>query len=254
MNTMTYAATVLLILIAQAGSPQAPPASPAIMRSEFIYETAPFPSAHASTIVGNRGRTRRRVVRRHSRRGAGRRHLGLARSVDGAWTAPVEVATASSRTARGIPAGIRCCSSRKHADAVLQGRPGSAASGGAWCAPRATAGETWSDAPRLPDGILGPIKNKPVRLADGTIISPSSTESAERRACGACTSSDRPTAARPGRSCGRRAGDGAEIDAIQPSILDPRRAANCRRSAARGRGRSSRPGPRTAARRGRRWR
>ena len=33
---------------------------------------------------------------------------------------------------------------------------------------------------RLPDGILGPIKNKPVRLADGTIISPSSSESNDK--------------------------------------------------------------------------
>jgi predicted neuraminidase len=38
-------------------------------------------------------------------------------------------------------------------------------------------GRTWDDAIRLPDGVLGPIKNKPVRLADGTILSPSSTES-----------------------------------------------------------------------------
>jgi predicted neuraminidase len=37
-------------------------------------------------------------------------------------------------------------------------------------------GRTWSAPRRLPDGILGPIKNKPVQLADGTIISPSSTE------------------------------------------------------------------------------
>ena len=41
-------------------------------------------------------------------------------------------------------------------------------------------GQTWGDARRLPDGILGPIKNKPVRLADGTIISPSSTESNDK--------------------------------------------------------------------------
>ena len=32
------------------------------------------------------------------------------------------------------------------------------------------------DRRRLPDGVLGPIKNKPVRLADGTIVSGSSTE------------------------------------------------------------------------------
>ena len=80
-------------------------------------------------------------------------------------------------------------------------------------------GHTWSDAARLPDGILGPIKNKPVRLADGVILAPSSTES--------------PTSeplARPLRAQRRRrptwttssAGglaDGHDIDAIQPSIL-----------------------------------
>lgn len=37
-------------------------------------------------------------------------------------------------------------------------------------------GKTWGAPRRLPDGILGPIKNKPVALADGTWISPSSTE------------------------------------------------------------------------------
>ncbi|MCA9023731.1 MAG: exo-alpha-sialidase [Planctomycetaceae bacterium] len=38
-------------------------------------------------------------------------------------------------------------------------------------------GETWSASVRLPDPILGPIKNPPVQLANGTIVSPSSTES-----------------------------------------------------------------------------
>lgn len=38
------------------------------------------------------------------------------------------------------------------------------------------AGQSWSTAQRLPEGILGPIKNKPVQLANGTILSPSSIE------------------------------------------------------------------------------
>ncbi|GAB2798954.1 exo-alpha-sialidase [Rhabdobacter roseus] len=38
-------------------------------------------------------------------------------------------------------------------------------------------GKTWSQPERLPDGILGPIKNKPVQLTDGTLLAPSSTES-----------------------------------------------------------------------------
>jgi predicted neuraminidase len=42
-------------------------------------------------------------------------------------------------------------------------------------------GSSWSEATKLPDGILGPIKNKPVQLADGTILSPSSIEESTER-------------------------------------------------------------------------
>ena len=38
--------------------------------SEFVFETAPFASAHASTIVDTTIRACDRVVRRHARRGA----------------------------------------------------------------------------------------------------------------------------------------------------------------------------------------
>ena len=37
-------------------------------------------------------------------------------------------------------------------------------------------GKTWSSAIKLPKGILGPIKNKPIQLADGVILAPSSIE------------------------------------------------------------------------------
>lgn len=37
-------------------------------------------------------------------------------------------------------------------------------------------GQSWSKSIKLPDGILGPIKNKPVQLKDGTILSPVSTQ------------------------------------------------------------------------------
>src|SRR6478735_2009668 len=38
------------------------------------------------------------------------------------------------------------------------------------------SGRTWAPPVRLEENILGPIKNKPIQLADGTILSPSSTE------------------------------------------------------------------------------
>ena len=37
-------------------------------------------------------------------------------------------------------------------------------------------GKTWSAPERLPEGILGPIKNKPVQLANGDLLRPSSVE------------------------------------------------------------------------------
>ncbi|MEP7259269.1 MAG: sialidase family protein [Flavitalea sp.] len=42
-------------------------------------------------------------------------------------------------------------------------------------------GVNWSGAESLPDGFLGPIKNKPVKLDDGSLLHPSSTESLDEK-------------------------------------------------------------------------
>lgn len=42
-------------------------------------------------------------------------------------------------------------------------------------------GLTWMEPVRLPDGVLGPIKNKPVCLGDGTFLCPSSVETLDDR-------------------------------------------------------------------------
>jgi predicted neuraminidase len=78
-------------------------------------------------------------------------------------------------------------------------------------------GKSWSDARRLPDGILGPVKNKPVVLADGAWLSGSSTEGNPdgwrahfeiSRDAGATWEKIGPVDKGPGN-----------LDAIQPSIL-----------------------------------
>lgn len=42
-------------------------------------------------------------------------------------------------------------------------------------------GQSWSVAQALPKGVLGPIKNKPIQLSSGTILSPSSVEESNGR-------------------------------------------------------------------------
>ncbi len=188
--------------------------------SEFIFESAPFASAHASTIV----ETREGLVSAWfggTREGASDVGIWSSRRVGGKWTAPVEVATGVQ------PDGTRLPSWNP---VLFELRPGTLAlfykvgpnPREWWGLVRTSsdAGRTWSAARRLPDGILGPIKNKPVRLADGTVIAPSSTETPQSpstwrvhfehsRDDGATWSVSRPAA-----SAG-----GTPIDAIQPSIL-----------------------------------
>ena len=86
--------------------------------------------------------------------------------------------TESNRTARSCRAGTPCCSSRRTGALMLFYKVGPNPSEW-WGEVRTSrdAGATWGGATKLPSGILGPAKNKPVQLPNGTIVSPSSTES-----------------------------------------------------------------------------
>jgi len=76
-------------------------------------------------------------------------------------------------------------------------------------------GRTWSAARRLPPGVLGPIKNKPVQLADGTILAPSSVEEA-----GGHWTIHLEKSMDKGRTWQVQPIDnGSALDVIQPSIL-----------------------------------
>src|SRR6185436_5934831 len=69
-----------------------PPATRDVVNFEFVFETAPFASAHASTIA----ETRDGLVTAWfggTREGASDVGIWLSRRVNGAWTPPVEVAT-----------------------------------------------------------------------------------------------------------------------------------------------------------------
>ena len=74
----------------------------AVLKREFLYETASFPSCHASTIV----ETKRGLVAAWFG-GTGEKHpdvgIWLSRQVDGKWTAPVEVANGAESPEKRYP-------------------------------------------------------------------------------------------------------------------------------------------------------
>src|SRR5262245_43439306 len=148
--------------------------------TEFVFESAPFASAHASTIV----ETREGLVAAWfggTREGAADVGIWLSRKVAGNWTPPIEVATGVQPDGRKYPCWNPVLFEDRDRSLQLFYKIGASPQSW-WGAVRASrdGGRTWSDARRLPDGILGPIKNKPVRLADGTLVAPSSTESPEQ--------------------------------------------------------------------------
>jgi len=75
-------------------------------------------------------------------------------------------------------------------------------------------GETWSCGRRLPEGITGPVRAKPVRLSDGTLLCGSSTENKGWRVHMEMTSD-------LGRTWSRTEAlnDRKDFAAIQPTIL-----------------------------------
>ena len=184
---------------------------------EFVFESAPFASAHASTIA----ETRDGLVTAWfggTREGATDVGIWLSRHQGRAWTPPVEVATGvepdGSRFATWNPVLFELRTGELALFYKVGPNPR------AWWGMVRTSsdsGRTWGAPRRLPDGILGPIKNKPVRLADGTIIAPSSTETPDTPSTWRIhfeRSHDNGQTWTISRPSG-----GAAIDAIQPSVL-----------------------------------
>lgn len=148
----------------------------AVQLREFIFESAPFPSCHASTIAETPagpvaawfGGTREK----HPDVG-----IWFSRREEGTWTSPVEVATGVDPNGRRYPCWNPVLYQVPGGDLLLFYKVGpdpeqwwgmlmaSGDGGRNWCAPK-----------HLPDGFLGPIKNKPIAVAGSALLCPSSTE------------------------------------------------------------------------------
>lgn len=210
---------VLLFGIVPSGAVAAPPGgaasdSPAYVSGEFIYETAPFPECHASTIVESAG-----VLVAAWFGGTYEKHpdvgIWVARKDGGRWSVPVEVANGVESPQKRYPCWNPVLFQPREGPLWLFYKVGPSPS--TWWGVYKTSGDggkTWSEPTRLPEGILGPIKNKPVQLSTGDWLCPSSTEDQGWRVHLERTSDG-------GRTWTRTPplNDGSKIGAIQPSIL-----------------------------------
>lgn len=150
--------------------------SPGVVREEFICEQSPTPASHASTIIGtDKGLVAAWFGGQKER--APDVGIWLARHDGNRWSPPERVAMGRMPDGTPCPCWNPVLFQPRGSPLLLFFKVGPRES--EWWGEVKTStdgGRTWSAPRRLPDGILGPIKNKPVQLADGTIISPSSTE------------------------------------------------------------------------------
>jgi predicted neuraminidase len=147
-----------------------------VVKTEFIFETAPFPQCHASTIVETGGAL---VAAWFGGTREGNPDVGIWVSRhDGAiWSAPVQAADGTQPDGSRFPCWNPVLFQPRQGALLLFYKVGP--SPDRWWGMLATSrdgGRNWSEGRRLPEGMLGPIKNKPVQLADGTLLCPSSSE------------------------------------------------------------------------------
>ncbi|MEX2411911.1 MAG: sialidase family protein, partial [Candidatus Paceibacterota bacterium] len=147
-----------------------------IIESKFIFHKAPFEQCHASTIVS----TPDGLVAAWfggSKEGNEDVEIWMSRNADGKWTSPISVANGIQHKDKRYPTWNPVLFQIPDGSLMLFYKVGP--SPREWWGELKTSddhGRTWSKSNRLPEDILGPIKNKPVYINNGQIINPSSTE------------------------------------------------------------------------------
>ncbi len=143
------------------------------MKSLFVFEAAPFASCHASTIVESSPGRFLAAWFGGSREGAPDVGIWLSRMEDGRWGELLLVADEPE-----VPCWNPVLFQERSGRIFLFYKSGPNPQ--AWSGFLKTSddgGFGWSEPSILPAGLLGPIKNKPMQLADGRIVSGSSVES-----------------------------------------------------------------------------
>ena len=187
---------------------------PGLVEAEFICEASGFDRCHASTIV----ETEKGLVAAWfggSHEGHDDVGVWVTRKRAGVWDTPLQVVSGVQSGGERYPCWNPVLVQPREGPLLLFFKCGPRPSLWWGLLMRSTdAGLSWSPPERLPDGILGPIKNKALELEDGTLLCPSSSEHDGWRVHFEWTLD-------LGRTWERSAsiGDGRRFACIQPALL-----------------------------------
>jgi alpha-L-rhamnosidase len=184
-----------------------------IIADQFIYESAPFPECHASTIVETPAGM---IAAWFGGLREGHKEVNIYTSMykNGKWSAPVLAADGyidqNTRYACYNPVLFLAPDGElllfyKIGPRVIDWT--------GWMKRSKDNGLSWGPAEQLPDGILGPIRNQPI-WADGLLICPSSTERDGWKVHFEFTKDNGRTWTK-----GPDLNDGKPISGIQPAVL-----------------------------------
>lgn len=187
----------------------------AVLEAELIFplEGRPTPGCHASTIEQT---TDGQIVAAwFAGKDEGEDDVGIwvSRLENGMWSRPVEAANGVMSPQKRYPCWNPVLFQPKAGPLLLFFKVGPTPDG--WWGEMMVSednGRTWQGRRRLPPTVMGPIKNKPVQLADGRILCPSSSEHAGWRVHVEVTGPEDWEVIGP-------LNDPAKIGVIQPTIL-----------------------------------
>lgn len=179
--TQKLSLTVILVLVLSSFTPQSSPSKlkAKVIKAEFIYEKAPFPSCHASTIV----ETKEGLLAAWFG-GTHENHpdvcIYTSTCTNGKWSNPELVADGIVNDTLRYPCWNPVLFKRENGD-ILYYKVGPDPQ--KWWGMYKISkdqGKSWSAASKIPENLLGPIKNKPEKLPNGTIIYPTSFETKQK--------------------------------------------------------------------------